>query len=217
LMLSFAQDFVDQASALDAQNKRLLGKIIKVITPAGDDFISDSSNSTPKTAWEREEALDELLEREREFLTAGFLRHLQGECKRIANAPAMTPESSRLLELLSMIQTRVLEEMAVMTNQQSGNNNNNNVNSDSGGGLGEAAMVLGQLIGYESKAERLAVLEAGLLVRSVDFAEEMRDLTVEALDGFTRVVGGADPGLVQIIQEINERLEQFLLAARQRK
>jgi hypothetical protein len=210
LMLSFAQDFVDQASELDNQNKRLLGKIIKVISPARDNSNSNNNN-TPKTAWEREEALDKLLEQEREFLTAGFLRHLQGECKRIANAPTLTRESSRLLEVLSMIQTRVLEEMAM--HHPSHNEEN--------GSLGEAALVLGQLIGYESKAERLAVLEAGLLVRnnnnnngSVDFAQQMRDLTLEALDGFTRVVGGADPGLVQIIQEIDARLEEFIASSK---
>jgi hypothetical protein len=211
LMLSFAQDFVDQASELDNQNKRLLGKIIKVISPSGDasnnnNGNNNNNNNTPKTAWEREEALDKLLEQERAFLTAGFLRHLGGECERIANAPTMTRESSRLLEVLSMIQTRVLEEMAMTMDQGDENNK-----------LGEAALVLGQLIGYESKAERLAVLEAGLLVRnnngSVEFAQQMRDLTLEALDGFNRVVGGADPGLVQIIQEIDARLEEFLLAS----
>ena len=178
LVLSFAEDFVTQTAKIDDQNKKLLGRIILT--------LSDKENA----ASDREEALDELLLKEKEYFTPGFLRHVEGECERIANAPKMTPESTRLLQILRMIQTRVLEEL--------------------GSDLGEAAQVLGQLIGYETKAERLAVLEAGLTVRGDDFVQEMAALTAEALEGFERVPGGADPGLVQCIEEIDERLRRYL-------
>ena len=75
--------------------------------------------------------------------TPGFLRHLDGERARIANAPRMTPESARRLEIIRIIQARVLEEL--------------------GTDLGEAAVVLGQLMGYEKEEELRAVLDAGSL------------------------------------------------------
>jgi hypothetical protein len=179
LVLSFTEEFVQQAADIEETNKQVLGKIIRA--------ISDKDVS----GRDREEALDELLAAERSNFTPGFLRHIEGECDRIAAAPKMTPESARLLEILHIIQTRALEEV--------------------GQDLGQAAQVLGQLIGYESKAERLAVLEAGLAVQGVDFAGEMVALTEEALEGFTRVGGsGADPELIQCVREIDERLRRFL-------
>jgi len=178
LVLSFVEDFVTEAAKIDDQNKKLLGKIILT--------LADKDNA----ARDREEALDELFVKEKEHFTPGFLRHVEGECERIANAPKMTPESTRLLQILRMIQTRVLEEL--------------------GSDLGEAAQVLGQLIGYETKAERLAVLEAGLTVRGDDFVQEMAALTAEALEGFERVPGGADASLVQCVEEIDERLRHYI-------
>jgi hypothetical protein len=97
-ILSFAEVFVDQAHTLDDYNKRLLGKIIKTITNNG-------------SARDKEELLDELMESEKGNFTPGFLKHVEGECERIAHAPVMTPESSRLLQILLMIQARVLEEL----------------------------------------------------------------------------------------------------------
>lgn len=177
-ILSFAEDFVNEASQLDNQNKQLLGKIIKAMV------------SKDRTERDREEFLDQLMEEERENFTPGFLRHLEGECARIANAPKVTPESARLLEIMRIIQTRVLEEL--------------------GKDLGEAAVVLGQLMGYEDDNELLGVLEAGLTVRGIDFAQEMSDLTKEALDGFQKVPGGVDPGLVERVTFIDSRLNDFL-------
>ena len=57
-----------------------------------------------------------------------------------------------MLEILRVIQARILEEL--------------------GKGIGEGAIVVGQLLGYDEKAERLAVLDAGLAVRGIDFAHE---------------------------------------------
>jgi hypothetical protein len=178
LVLSFAEEFVQQAVGVDDTNKKILGKIIRAIS------------NKDVAGRDREEALDELFAAERDNITAGFLRHIEGECERIAAAPKMTPESARLLEILRIIQTRALEELGL--------------------DLGQAAQALGQLIGYESKAERTAVLEAGLAVQGVDFAREMFALTEEALDGFARVQGGADPDLVECVKEIDERLRRFL-------
>jgi hypothetical protein len=178
LILSFAEEFVQQAVGIEDANKKILGKIIRTIS------------NKDIAGREREEALDDLLAAERDNITPGFLRHIEGECDRIAAAPKMTPESTRLLEILRIIQTRALEEL--------------------GQDLGQAAQALGQLIGYESKAERSAVLEAGLAVQGVDFAREMVALTEEALEGFTRVNGGADPDLVECVEEIDGRLRRFL-------
>lgn len=190
LILTFAETFVEQASGLEDQNKKLLGKIIRKLSSNQQD---NTMNTLAAPTITREQDLDQLLHEEREHLTAGFLRHLDGECARIANAPTMTPESARLLEILRLIQTRVLEEMVAAS-----------------GDLGEAAQVLGQLVGYASSSERQAVLEAGLTVRGPAFAEELLALTQEALEGFQRVVGGADPGLVDAVEQIDARIRRYL-------
>ena len=70
--------------------------------------------------------------------------------------------------------------------------------------------MLGQLMGYDKEEELLGVLEAGLTVRGRDFAVEMFNLTKEALEGFTKVPGGADPDLVNKVKFIDQRLEDFL-------
>jgi hypothetical protein len=177
-ILTFAEDFVNEATQMDSQNKKMLGKIIKTMT------------SKENTDRDKEELLDQLMEDEKENFTPGFLRHLDGECARIANAPKMTPESARLLEIIRIIQTRVLEEL--------------------GKGLGEAAIVLGQLMGYEKEEELRGVLDAGLTVRGRDFALEMSALTSEALDSFKKVRGGVDPGLVERVGYIESILNEFL-------
>lgn len=76
--------------------------------------------------------------------------------------------------------------------------------------IGEEALVLGQLLGYDDARERLAVLDAGLTVRGLDFAKQMAALTEEALEGFTRVPCGADPDLVKRVSEIDSRLRKFI-------
>ncbi len=178
-ILSFVEEFADQAKSIDDKNKKILGKIIRM--------LADKETTTGR---DREELLDELMRNEKQSFTRGFLRHIEGECERIASAPQMTPQSSRLLEILRIIQTRVLEE--------------------SGKDLGEGALVLGQLLGYDDKQERLAILDAGLTVRGIDFAYELTALTEEALKGFAKVPGGVDPGLVQCIQEVDERVRSFI-------
>lgn len=202
-ILSFAEGFVDQALEMDAHNKKLLGKIIKAMGSAKMGVVDDNDNTVVGETWglddndlnsfhglSHEERLDAILERERDNFTPGFVKHLEGECNRIANAPKMTRESARLLEILRVIQARVLEEI--------------------GKDLGEAALVLGQLMGYENDQELLGVLEAGLTVRGRDFAAEMKEHTEEALDGFRKVPGGVDPELLVRVTMIDKRLRSFL-------
>jgi hypothetical protein len=196
-ILAFAEDFVEQAKEMDDHNKHLLGKIIKAMLKKDNENAGNGVRSTgfaplPNNnhCMSREEALDQLLEAEKDKFTPGFLRHIEGECERITNAPKMTRESARLLEILRIIQTRVLEEL--------------------GKDMGESAIVLGQLMGYDNENELLGVLDAGLTVRGRDFAIEMASHTREALDGFKRVAGGVDPGLVERVSFIDQRLRVFL-------
>ena len=202
-LLTFSQDFADQVLALDDHNKKLLGKIIRAMTGTiegqfteGGEQQGNSNNimssSYKPTDREREEALDQLMITERDNFTPGFLRHIEGECSRILSARTMTRESSKLLEILRMIQTRVLEEI--------------------GKDMGEAAVVLGQLMGYDNDDELIGVLEAGLTVRgSIEFAQELKVLTEEALDGFQRVPGGNVPKeLVDRVTLVDERLQSYL-------
>lgn len=140
-----------------------------------------------------EERLDELLSAERGAFTPGFLRHVEGECERIANLKTTSPESARMTQVLRLIQARVLEEL--------------------GKGIGEGAVVLGQLLGYDDDSERAAVLDAGLAVRGVDFAKELAALTAEALEGFgeVRTQGGeVDPELVRSVEGIDDRIRRFI-------
>ena len=177
-LLSFAEDFVNEATQLDTQNKELLGKIILTMTKKG------------QTGLDKEELLDQVLEEEKANFSPGFLRHLEGECQRIANAPKVTTESAGLLQIIRVIQTRVLEEI--------------------GKDMGEAAVVLGQLMGYDDEDELLGVLGAGLTVRGRGFALEMLDLTQEALEGFQKVADGVDPGLIERVTFIDNQLMKFL-------
>jgi hypothetical protein len=194
-ILEFYQEFVEQAHSLDAHNKKLLGKIIRAMTGTVEGQMTEGTTplDAPPSAREKEDVLDRVLLEEKEYFTPGFLRHLEGECHRIVSAPQLTPASARLLEILRMIQTRVLEEL--------------------GQDMGEAAIVLGQLMGYDNDNELVAVLEAGLTVRGTDFAEELKALTVEALEGFQRVprgMGGVEEELVERVTLVDQRLASYL-------
>jgi hypothetical protein len=189
IIVSFGEDFVQNTSNVQQQNQILLGKIIKIISTSLSTTIDNDDLN--KRFVSREEELDLLLQKERDQFTPGFLRHIENECQRISSAPSMTRESTRLLEVLRIIQTRVLEE--ICSNE-----------------LGETAQVLGQIIGYETKIERTAILDAGLTVRGNPFAKELFALTTEALNGFQTVIGGADPDLVVRVQQIHDHLQEFL-------
>ncbi|KAK1740262.1 hypothetical protein QTG54_009212 [Skeletonema marinoi] len=184
VIVSFVETFVEEAQSMDEVYKQLMGKIFQSISP------NNQEGGDTAAAPFGEVALEELLANEKEAFTPGFLRHVDGECNRIASLKTISPESAKMLEILRVIQARILEEL--------------------GKGIGEGAIVLGQLLGYDEKAERLAVLDAGLAVRGVDFAHELKGLTSEALEGFQSVQGDVDPGLVKSVEEIDERIQQFI-------
>lgn len=192
LILSFVEIFVDETKSMDDVYKQLLGKIFQSIARGNNKASGDSSTAEMKSASASamENELDNLLSNEKEAFTPGFLRHVEGECNRIASLPVISPESARMLQILRLIQTRVLEEL--------------------GKGIGEGAIVLGQLLGYEDESERLAVLDAGLAVRGVEFANELAALTEEALEGFKGVPSGADKELVKSVEVIDERIRVFI-------
>jgi len=187
-ILSFMEAFVEEARSMDDKNKNLLGRIMRAIAPSS----SDASSS----ARYREEQLDVVLEEEKDNFTPSFLRHVENECRRLAASPTITKDSARLLETLQLIHLRIMEEL--------------------GKNLGEGALVLGQLVGYDDKSERIAVLEGALAVRGVKFAKELSSLTKEALDGFKEASvarSGSiviDEELVERLKEIDDRLNGFL-------
>ena len=206
VILSFVETFVQEAQSMEDVYKKLMGKIFATITPSSNQQVgsgatseSPATETTSATSGTSEAALEELLSNNQEAFTPGFLRHIEGECNRIASLPTISPESAKMLEILHVIQTRILEEL--------------------GKTIGEGAIVLGQLLGYENKAERLAVLDAGLAVRGVEFARELKGLTCEALEGFEAVQqqqqddgggGGVDPELVKSVEEMDERIQLFI-------
>jgi len=201
LILSFVETFVEETKSMDDVYKQLLGKIFQSIAPSTSSLENgaSSSSSIEKKASAMENQLDNLLNEEKEAFTPGFLRHVEGECERISGLKKLSPESARMLQILRLIQTRVLEEL--------------------GKGIGEGAIVLGQLLGYDNTAERMAVLDAGLAVRGVEFAHELLALTEEALEGFKAVMlengeeGGnavVDPELVKTVLEIDGRIKCFI-------
>lgn len=108
VILSFIETFVEQTKSMDDVYKDILGKIFKLIAPStssgNDDSLSLSSSSM-------ETQLDNLLTSEKVSFTPGFLRHVEGECRRISSLSTMSPESVKMLQILRLIQTRILEEL----------------------------------------------------------------------------------------------------------
>jgi len=186
-IVSFTEEFVEQAKSMDDANKELLGKILKKISAHKTSIVFDETLSDK----EREEGLDALLQEESQNFTPGFLRHMERECVRIENAPKKTPEATKMLHTVRLIHARVVEEL--------------------GKELGEGAQILGQLLGYDDRDERIAVLEAGLTVRGKEFAIEMSELTGEALGEFKKMEkGDADPELVARVEELHKNILDFV-------
>lgn len=109
-IITFVESFVEEASQMEKVYKKLLGRIFKLITPSKNNQIESEDN--PELSIDLAESeLDNVLAEEKEAFTPGFLRHLEGECERIGNAKDVSPESTRMLQILRLIQTRVLEEL----------------------------------------------------------------------------------------------------------
>jgi hypothetical protein len=224
VVLSFAESFAPAAGEADAVHKSLLRKIFESISPGGggghrDHDHGDGGSSPPAAAAtttrptpsEMEERLDGLLDAERGACTPGFLRHVEGEVGRLSSLPTQSAETSGMVQVLRLIQARVLEEL--------------------GKDIGEGAIVLGQLLGYDDDSERSAVLDAGLAVRGMGFARELAGLTGEALEDFAAMTtstssstlsgegGGADgavvsaavdPELVRRVGSIDGRIRAYI-------
>ena len=107
-ILNFMEAFVEEAKAMEETNKLLLGKIMRAISPSDTSTIA-SSSSTSRSY--REEKLDTILQEEKDNFTPGFLRHVENECRRLANSSSITKDSTRLLETLQIIHLRILEEL----------------------------------------------------------------------------------------------------------
>ena len=110
-VITFAESFVEHTSHMESVYKKLLGKIFKLITPAKNNQIESEGHNDLLKADKLELELDRVLAEEKEAFTPGFLRHLEGECDRIGNGRGMSPESTRMLQILRVIQARVLEEL----------------------------------------------------------------------------------------------------------
>ncbi len=119
LILTFVESFVEETKSMDDVYKQLLGKIFQSIAPSaspsndratsitGAPSIPTSSTSVANM----ELQLDNLLSSEKAAFTPGFLRHVEGECIRISSLSTISPESVKMLQILKLIQTRVLEEL----------------------------------------------------------------------------------------------------------
>jgi hypothetical protein len=172
LILGFAEEFVNEMKTMNDEYKQLLGRILHA-------------------AKVDEDTLDELLEHEINNLSPGFVRHLEGECHRIANAPTATAESRQLLQVLQTIRLRVIEEL--------------------GKSLGDEAMILGQLLGYDDPNERMAVLQAGLGVRGLHFAKNLWACTEQVVADLDRLgTRNSDPELVRRVQEIYDTVGDYV-------
>ena len=115
IILSFIETFVEQTKSMDDIYKQLLGKIFTSIAPGGENDPNNNNNNVGKSSSSSlsmmENELDTLLSTESNAFTPGFLRHVEGECNRISSQRTISPESTRMLQILRLIQTRILEEL----------------------------------------------------------------------------------------------------------
>ena len=110
IILSFIETFVEQTKSMDDIYKQLLGKIFTSIAPGGENDPNNNKSSSSSLSM-MENELDTLLSSESNAFTPGFLRHVEGECNRISSQRTISPESTRMLQILRLIQTRILEEL----------------------------------------------------------------------------------------------------------
>ena len=111
IILSFIETFVEQTKSMDDIYKQLLGKIFTSIAPGGENDPNNNKSSSSSSLSMMENELDTLLSTESNAFTPGFLRHVEGECNRISSQRTISPESTRMLQILRLIQTRILEEL----------------------------------------------------------------------------------------------------------
>ena len=232
LILEFVENFGLAMKDTNDKYKLLLRQLFESIAPSSsgaspsssDNIMEKSSSITSSSLLEMEERFDDLLSTNREAYTPGFVRYIDGECIRlesllpqsqgdvtatttVTNATTSSSSSSsheettKMIQILRVIQTRILDEIGKEH-------------------LGEGAIVLGQLLGYDNDNERLAVLDAGLAVRGYDYAIELQELTKNALVDFTEMTrnveeeeegGVVDPELIRRVETINRRIEEYII------
>lgn len=231
LILEFVENFGLVMKDTDDKYKLLLRQLFESIapsssgaSPSSSDNITETSSITSSSPLEMEERFDNLLSTNREAYTPGFVRYIDGECIRleslltqsqgdvtatttVTNATTTSSSSSsssyeettKMIQILRVIQTRILDEIGKEH-------------------LGEGAIVLGQLLGYDNDNERLAVLDAGLAVRGYDYAIELQELTKNALVDFTKMTRNVeeegsvvDPELIRRVITINRRIEEYII------
>lgn len=230
LILEFVENFGLAMKDTNDKYKLLLRRLFESIAPpssgaspsSSDNIMEKSSSITSSSPLEMEERFDDLLSTNREAYTPGFVRYIDGECIRlesllpqsqgdvtatttVTNATTTSSSSSyeettKMIQILRVIQTRILDEIGKEH-------------------LGEGAVVLGQLLGYDDDNERLAVLDAGLAVRGYDYAIELQELTKNALADFTEMTrnveeeegGVVDPELIRRVETINRRIEEYII------
>ena len=240
MILEFVENFGLVMKDTDDKYKLLLRQLFESIAPSSspssgtssssdNNMESSSSIQSSSTPLEMEEQFDNLLAMNKEAYTPGFVRYIDGECIRLesllpqslqqdrtptttttvttTNTTSSTSTSSneetmKMIQILRVIQTRILDEIGKEY-------------------LGEGAIVLGQLLGYDNDAERLAILDAGLAVRGYDYAIELQTLTKTALDDFSSMMNSmtkrvkeedvVDPELVRRVEIINRRIEEYII------
>jgi len=121
-VIDFLEAFVENAADRDKGNKETLKDVLGVMTGKG------------KGGKVTEEEVDEWMENNRGRFDACFLKHLDGEVRRVKKAKSTNPQNARTVEILNIIRVRVVEE--------------------AGRGLGEDAVVLEQVMSYESEEVR---------------------------------------------------------------
>lgn len=173
--IDFLETFVEEAAEADDENKRLLMEIMKA-AGAGKHDDRSVANS----------ALDEYLKENKARFSSGFLKHLDGEVQRLRNLPGASPQTAKMMELLRVIQIRVLDEI--------------------GSDFGDAATVLSQLLQYDDVELRNKVILPGLEVRGPEFATEMLKLVEEALAS----VAEDDGGLAVNLKQVKDTLVGYL-------
>jgi hypothetical protein len=207
--IDFLEGFVSNAAALDDGCEELLGEIVTKILECrkeNDDYIDalNEIGEEEKAAAHQQfdtESLDTWFTDRRADVTSwAFTRHLEGQVSRILNAPRITPESSKLIEILRTIQARVVEEMAV-------------------GVGGEAARVISRTLQYDGGegegGERDAILIDELEARGLAFASEVSKLIEVAGEDFKILVNegreDVDLEMVQRLDDIGQVTKKWMV------
>jgi hypothetical protein len=149
--------FAESKSAFDKGNQEVLGNLLRIIKG------------------ESGKELDAYLAESMDALTPGFFQHLASEIARERASPQTTPAGAKLVNLLTLIQARCLEEV--------------------GTSLSPAAPVLSQLLQLED-GDLPGAIRDGLGERSdwEEFGGELLAGAGEAREAFAKIDGREGAG-----------------------